>query len=213
MKTRRIAVLLSAITLSSLAFVGCSSEPEHGLSITAISPIIDTEKAEEYAATITVGEEALPVLLLPEMMTAPSDEEVVDDENYEPSSDDVYAKSAEMMGAAGMMKVSAQISAKEVDIIISDYENAQRLSEGFMPLSEVFTAEELEQIDETLFVSYGITDDEGNVTDEMMPASGIDVTNIEAFSEFMSGEQLVCHIVGNTENFDASKEYMMSMLG
>ncbi len=216
-KIKRTSLAMSMVLLSAFTLVGCSSEPEYGLSITAIAPSVSQDKAEEYEATLTVGEENLPVQVNTEMMIPSQEEENVDpDAEYNPedSMDDLNDKSAEMMGAAGMMKITAQISAKEIDIIISDYENGQRLASmgTYMTLDEVFTAEELAEIDESLIVSYEEYDEDNNPTGNMLPASGIDVTAVEEFSEFMAGEQLVCHVVGNTENLEDSKDYLMSLI-
>ncbi len=213
MKRKKTLALLSATILTAVTLTGCSSESEHGLAITAIAPYVSYEKAEEYSQTLTVGEDNLPVLLTTEMMTAPSEEteetEVAD--SYEESMDSVNQNAAEMMGAAGMMKVTAQIAGNEVDIIISDYENGQRLSESFLPLDELFTTEELAEIDTDLLVSYEELDDENNPTGNILPPTGIDVTSMEEYTDFMSGEQLVIHVVSNTENLEVTKDYMLSL--
>ncbi len=210
MKTNKLLSLLTASILSATLLVGCTAEPDYGLKITAIAESVSYEKGQEYAETLTVGPESQPVRVTTELMTVPVDEEDMTTEDY----DDVTQASAEMMGAAGLMKVSAQIAGEDVDIIISDYENAQRLSnsESFLPLDEVFTPEELAEIDESLYVSYEQVDDEGNPTGEMLEPTGIDVTHIPEFSTFLGAEQIVCHVVANAINIDASKEYILSLL-
>ncbi len=194
---------------------GCNSEPEHGLSITAVAPYVSYDKSDEYEATLFVGADNLPISLTAEMIVPPSEEESesVEPENYEANMDNLNQNSAEMMGAAGFMKISAQLASKEIDVIISDYENGQRFSamESFIPLEEVFTEDELSMIDESLFVSYEELDDDNNPTGNMLPASGIDVSHIEELNEFLVADQLVCHVVSNTENLEAAKEYILSL--
>ncbi len=215
MKGKKALAILSATILSTLTLVSCSSDPEYGLSITAVAPAVDYEEAEAYADTLTIGEAALPVSVYAEMLIPiSSDTETTDDQSYEDSVSDINQKSAEMMGSATLIKVTAQISGNEVDIILSDYENGKRLSssDAFKPLDEVFTAEELASIDESLFISYELTDDDGNPTGEMTPPVGIDVSHVEEFAGFMAADQIVCHVVANTENLEHSKEYVLSLL-
>ncbi len=220
MKTKKISLLLAVSMLTSFIFTGCSSEPEHGLSVTMIAPYADTDKAEEYEATLSVGAENLPVMINAEMMTATTSTEeaettdTTDEESYEDSLDNINQNSAEMMGAVGMMTITAQVAGQEIDIIISDYDNAQTLSNNgaFMPLEDVFTAEELAEIDESLHVSYAEVDNDNTATGNMLAPSGIDVSDIEEFSEILYADQLVLHVVGNTENMDAVKEYISTLL-
>ncbi len=215
MKNTKKPIALSLALISTLTLTSCGEETEYGLTVTTIAPAVSYEKAEEYAATLTIGDDNLPVFLTAEVMIPPSnDEPEVVSEDYEVGMDDVNNNAAEMMGSAGFMKITAQISSAEIDVIISDYENGKRLSsmEVFMPLEELFTPEELAEIDESLFVSYEEVDDENNPTGNMLPPSGLDVSSIEEFSEFMAAEQLVCHVISNTQNIQNSKDYVMSLL-
>ncbi len=215
MKNIKKPIALSLAIMLPLTLIGCGEEIEYGLNITTIAPAISYEMGEEYGATLTVGDENLPVLLTSEMIIPPkSNEQEVASDDYEVGIDDINNNAAEMMGSAGFMKITAQLTSGEIDVIICDYENGQRLSsmETFMPLENIFTPEELAEIDENLLVSYQEVDDENNTTGTMLPPAGIDVSNIQAISDFMVADQLVCHIVSNTPNMENAKEYMVSVI-
>ncbi len=217
---KRATAMISLGVFSTVTFVSCGSTEEYGLTVTAIAPEIDYEKAQQYSQSLTAGTEELPVYISTEMITAAnregsSEEAASSADGVSPDAvGEIGSKSAEMMGATSLMKITTQLAANEIDIIICDYDNGQHFAQGgaFMPLSELFSAEELASIDEFTLVSYEQTDEEGNPTGEMMPQSGIDVSHIEELTDFISADRIVCHVVKNTENLEAATEYMLSLV-
>lgn len=193
MKKKLLSLLLATSML--LTFAACGSSTEYGLTISALSPTVDTDKAEDYAETLTVGDD----LAVSVTATAIS------------SGDD---GGDALTSTTNKVVITAQITGAELDVILADYDNGAAFANigSFLALEDVFTEEELSEIDESLFVTYEETDDEGNGTGENLAICGIDVSSVSEFSEFMSGEQIIVHVVANTENLDEVKEYILSLL-
>ncbi len=211
MKRTALSIL---IILSLVLTTSCSSDPDYGLQVTMVAPYVDVNMLEDYGQTLMVGEQAVSVLG-ESIVPLSEEEENTGEESVEESLEELNNNSMEMMGTAGMMKVTARIASKEVDVILSDYENGQRFaaSGSFMPLEELFTEQELAELDESLFVSYEEMDDEGDLTGVALPASGIDVSGVEELTQFMVTDTIICHVVSNSENVDVAKEYMLSLIG
>ena len=87
---------------------------------------------------------------------------------------------------AGMMKLTAAIAAKEVDLIIADDTNAARnaRSEAFYELSDILTADEISALGDKA-LSYDMLDDEGNASGEKTPVYGVDITGDEVITPAM----------------------------
>lgn len=204
MKTKIISILMAMTFLLSFSACG-SSDDDYGLRITAIAPFVDDDVAQDYADTLSVGD-GLSVSVVTSSITATS---TIGD-----SGDSVTDASISLASSTSIMAIATQVAASEIDIIICDYDNGSYFTnvEYFMSLDELFTEDELSAIDSSLFVSYDVTDDDGNATGETLDNYAIDVTSVSELSEFISGEQLVLHVVANAKNLDEVKEYILSLV-
>ena len=89
---------------------------------------------------------------------------------------------------AGMMKLTAAIAAKEVDLIIADDTNAARNAR-----SEAFY------------------DDEGNASGEKTPVCGVDITGDEVITPAMSSSSAGAFVAGNAANLENAKTVLKAL--
>lgn len=201
---KKIMTLLLVGLAAGTLLTGCGKKESAGLRIVAAGPYVDDSKAGEYGKSVLIGEEKaeLSTMLL-SGSTVSSD------------SDDVNAKSADLAVSANLMKLTAMIAGKEVDVMICDIDAAARFvnDEVFLPLNELFTEEELAEIDESLQIVYEAKDDDGNPTGEMLDACGIVVSDREDLKAFLPSENIGVYVIGNTTNLDTAKQYVMSLMG
>lgn len=189
-------ILAAAICLTGV-LGGCgSSDDENTLKMAVAGPYVDDVALSEYADTVTLsnGEH----LSATGMMVVSGTED----------------NTANMMGTTSMMKISAMITAKELDVMLCDEQSVQNLANNgsFLPLSEAFTAEELEEIGEDKLISYEKTDETGQPTGEMGEPCGIRITENSQFADILASDEMGIYIVANTEKKDLAKEYVLSLL-
>ena len=156
MKAKRILALAMAALLA-LTLTGCSSGGGSG-------------KKEAASATLNV------VVAAPYvddgMLTGLKEELAKVDEGSEIVVTGVTMSDSEKdpMGfMAGMARLSGSIAAKEVDILITDADNARRMGdngEGYLPINDTFTAGEIEKFTSGL-ACVSIVGEDGEITDEM----------------------------------------------
>lgn len=113
---------------------------------------------------------------------------------------------------AGMMKLTAAIAAKEVDLIIADDTNAARnaRSEAFYELSDILTADEISALGDKA-LSYDMLDDEGNASGEKTPVCGVDITGDEVITPAMGSSSAGAFVVGNAANLENAKTVLKAL--
>ena len=113
---------------------------------------------------------------------------------------------------AGMMKLTAAIAAKEVDLIIADDTNAARnaRSEAFYELSDILTADEISALGDKA-LSYDMLDDEGSASGEKTPVCGVDITGDEVITPAMSSSSAGAFVVGNAANLENAKTVLKAL--
>lgn len=113
---------------------------------------------------------------------------------------------------AGMMKLTAAIAAKEVDLIIADDTNAARnaRSEAFYELSDILTADEISALGDKA-LSYDMLDDEGNASGEKTPVCGVDITGDEVITPAMSSSSVGAFAACNAANLENAKTVLKAL--
>lgn len=113
---------------------------------------------------------------------------------------------------AGMMKLTAAIAAKEVDLIIADDTNAARnaRSEAFYELSDILTADEISALGDKA-LSYDMLDDEGSASGEKTPVCGVDITGDEIITPAMSSTSAGAFVAGNAANLENAKTVLKAL--
>ena len=113
---------------------------------------------------------------------------------------------------AGMMKLTAAIAAKEVDLIIADDTNAARnaRSEAFYELSDILTADEISALGDKA-LSYDMLDDEGNASGEKTPVYGVDITGDEVITPAMGSSSACAFVAGNAANLENAKTVLKAL--
>lgn len=116
------------------------------------------------------------------------------------------------MQMAGMMKLTAAIAAKEVDIIIADETNAARnaRSEAFYALSDVMTADEISALGERA-LAYDMLNDDGSATGEKTPICGVDLTGDEVVTSAMGNVSAGAFVAGNAANLENAKTVIKAL--
>lgn len=113
---------------------------------------------------------------------------------------------------AGMMKLTAAIAAKEIDLIIADDTNAARnaRSEAFYELSDILTADEISALGDKA-LSYDMLDDEGNASGEKTPVYGVDITGDEVITPAMGSSSAGAFVAGNAANLGNAKAVLKAL--
>ena len=113
---------------------------------------------------------------------------------------------------AGMMKLTAAIAAKEVDLIIADDTNAARnaRSEAFYELSDILTADEISALGDKA-LSYDMLDDEGNASGEKTSVCGVDITGDEVITPAMGSSSACAFVAGNAANLENAKTVLKAL--
>lgn len=115
---------------------------------------------------------------------------------------------------ANIAKVSAMVTAKEVDVIVCDTENAARFARGemFVPIEEVLSEEELSQYQDRL-LAFEMVNDEGNPTGEFTPSCGISITGDPRFDEIYGEQEYGVFLVSNAEPMENAEEVFKELIG
>ncbi|MGI5894202.1 MAG: hypothetical protein ACOX6P_06360 [Candidatus Merdivicinus sp.] len=186
-----IALLLPTIFLSS-----CGSEDSNALQVTVCNSYVDETLLDQYESDMLASnpswtEEGSVV----EFTSMNLGTEAADPAAY----------------GASIMKISAMVAAKELDVMICDLENAARNARSGMyaTLDEIFTEEELEPFADQ-FLTFDMVDDDGNPTGEQTPVCGISLSN-DALSGIYGESEYGLFIVGNTENLDLAKDVFLQI--
>jgi len=121
-----------------------------------------------------------------------------------------------MMGMAGIMKMVAIVSTSDLDVFVSDMENAARQARGgmFMPLADIFSGDDLAAL-ESRFLSFDILNTEGIEpvpTGEKTPVCGIVITGNEKMKGIFGDQEIGVFIIANTKNLELSKKVVKTLL-
>lgn len=200
---KKSKIMLITTLAAVLLLAGCGNKDEAGLQIMAAGPYVDDGKAQDYAETLTSIENGAAMSTM-----------FLSGNTVSADSEDVDAKAAGLTESTNLMKVTAMVAGKELDVMICDVDTAGRLvkNDMFLTLDELFNQEELAGISEELQIAYEGTDDDGNPTGEMLPACGIDVSDHEELKAFLPSENIGVYVISNAPNLETAKEYVLSLI-
>ena len=204
MKNRRFRYVSASLTLVSLLLLcplllaGCGSED---------SPSIDVVVGGPY-----VGEEQLAAVSQQFLAENPGWQR--EDLPLEVSAFSFGSQETDpTMFGASAIKLSAMVTAGEMDILICDAENAARYarSETFVPIDQIIPEEKLSGYQERL-MAFELLDEEGNPTGEYTPAYGVSLNGSPLLDAFYGGQEYGVFLVGNAEPMETVKQLFMDIL-
>ena len=195
-KGKFLVLLTAAVPAALLA--GCGSEKAAVFQMAFCAPYVEAEAVETYGETVKADLPELTVEGTEPLFTAMT----MGDSKADP-----------MTAMAGMTKFSAMVAAGELDVVVSDLDNAARNARGesFLDVSSFLTEEELERYAERL-LSFDMVDDEGNPTGEKTAVCGIDVSDNETLSALAGGGECGVFVVANTSHLEESSALVRYLL-
>lgn len=191
---KRKYALFALIAAFALMLTGCSggkSAQERGFTVAVLDTYIDSAKVEAYGAS---QERETPATFMALSMG--------DSEN-DP-----------MSAVAGAAAFTTQVASGEIDVVIAPPQvvAASARSETFMPLTELFSPEELAAIDDALWIDYELYDENLAPTGERTPACGIDVSQDEGLQSVLGKQQIGVYVVVNTAYPDQARQMVLDYL-
>ena len=189
-----LACLLAVITV----FSGCASNggkeaAEGTVRVLFASAVVDSSAAEEYASKLAERSDAIQAV--------------------ECNTISLGNQSDPTMYMAGTMKIAAMVAGKEIDVIFFDRDDAaaDARAETFYAMDELFSADELAQMQDRL-ICYHQVDTEGNELQEETADCGLDLSEDTELTKILNSNQIGVYVVGNAQNLEAVKELIISYL-
>ena len=173
---------------AAVLMTGCGSESVEGFQTVFCATYVDEDSVASYGETVSAALPELTVDGEEPLFTAMS----MGDSDEDP-----------MGTMAGMTRFTAMLSNGELDVVVSDLENAARNARGevFLDVSSYLTEEEQEEYADRL-LSFDMLDDSGNPTGEKTAVCGIDVSDNETLSALAGGGECGVFIVANTDHLE-----------
>ncbi len=193
-KTKRTGAILLAGTAALL--IGCSARQDASgtasLNVGLGAAFVSEQRVAALAAALEAG--------LPEYHTDASAIRVSSVSIGDPSADP-------MAFMAGQTRVAVMLASGEVELWITDPENARRFGdngEAYVPLATLFSDEEIAAFNGTP-VGIAVTDEAGNATGETSEPAGIDLSQNSAIQELTGLNEPQMFVFANSTNMDAAK--------
>lgn len=205
-KRSRIFTVGTAVFIAAaLLLSGCSASNQvKPFQMVFCGNPLDASKIESYGANLS---SSMPQLTV---------------ENQDPVFTPILAgegltQEDQITGAAGQTKFTALIAAQEIDVAICTLDTAeiQARNESFMPLDQIFTAEELEQLGDRQ-LSFELTelkDGEEVPTGQNTPACGVALTADDELAAIFGNQPIGVFVADNSPNAELAKEVMRQLAG
>ncbi len=205
-KRSRIFTVGTAVFIAAaLLLSGCSASNQvKPFQMVFCGNPLDASKIESYGANLS---SSMPQLTV---------------ENQDPVFTPILAgegltQEDQITGAAGQTKFTALIAAQEIDVAICTLDTAeiQARNESFMPLDQIFTAEELEQLGDRQ-LSFELTelkDGEEVPTGQNTPACGVALTADDELAAIFGDQPIGVFVADNSPNAELAKEVMRQLAG
>ncbi len=193
---RCFALVLLALSLMLLT-IACGTEQE-AFQLVVCGPYLDEAAVTEYGDTLV-----------------PEDSSWEEEQNL---SFEVMALSMgsekldPMIYSTSVMKLTVMSAAGDIDLWISDLENAASFGRNgaFCDLSQLCTEEELAPYTQRL-ITFQLTDEEGNLLEEETPPCGIELTSMEQFSDIYGDKPCGVFISSTSFHTETAKEALLSI--
>jgi len=117
---------------------------------------------------------------------------------------------------AGMAQITTQMMSGEIELMICDSDNARRHGdngETYIPLSELFTEEEIAELG-IVPASVAVIDDAGNLTDDLSAPCGVDLSGSDALVHMLGISNPGAYVIidsANTENAKTAIKALLSL--
>lgn len=171
---------------------GGATALEGSLYVVLVGTYVDDEQVAAFAETLQAAVPDIPL-------------EVGGITTGDPDADPMFAM-------AGMTQLAGRMASGEADLIIADAANGARNTRGeaFIPLAGLTGLEDVAGRE----ISFNALDDEGNETDEALPATGVSLEGIEQLAQAMPGSEVSAYVAdtGNDAKTAASVEVINAML-
>ena len=205
------AFIITACLLAALGFSGCSSGSKKSspFQIAFCALQLNDRAVSEYGASLLNDMPELKIEgkspLFTAMIMGEAENNIESGSLVDP-----------MMLMGGIMKLSALISSSELDLVISNMENASRIAGGgtFMSLDSIFLENELNVMGEKL-LSFDIVTTDGYGATQITgrtPVCGISITNNEKMRQIFGSQEIGVFIVANSKNIELAKAVMLSLI-
>jgi len=201
----RILAVAAVLVFCVLTLTGCSSSGNEkeaaasSLHVTMINTHVPMEAAETLQTTL---EQALPGLITPESGL------IV----HSISSGDTEK---DPMGAmAGMTQIAAMMASGEMELVLMDSTNARRHGDNasiYVPLDELFTAEEQEQLG-IVPATLPVVDDDGVQTGESTAPCGVDLSGCTRITQLMYTTDVAAYVLIDSPHTEQAKEVIRWLL-
>lgn len=199
---KRILSLIALTLALILLLTGCSSGSDKSVSagIVIAAKYVDDEN-------FTVFGDGL-IAAFPQMN---NDETSMSIQSV-PTGD---AASDPMGTMAGMTKITAMMTAGEIDVLICDPENARRYSdngETYIPLSDLFTEEEMAQLNITGVALPVVDAETGEETGETTAELGVSLSDNAKICELFPIESPAAYVIAGTRHKDNAREILRYLI-
>ena len=197
-KCKSKLITLSCLTLAcSMLFMGCSSDSKQTIQIIVGNSYVSQENLDACEEELLAS--------YPDWQGEETEIEFTPIDFGDPETDP-YA-------GASIAKVSAMVTAKEIDLMICDTENAARFarSEMFVPVEEVLSEEELAQYEDRL-LKFETVDETGNLTGEFTQPCGISLTGDSRFDSIFGEQEYGVFLVANADPMENAEAIFKDLI-
>ena len=202
---KKCASLLAILLAAVLLLTGCSGnkdqeiESSYSLQVLLAAPYVTDEHANALKDELSTAH--------PELFTDANPLSV----QYVLMGD---GKSDPSIMIAGITKIAAMFSAKEIELMICDADNARRYGENgenYVPLDTLFTQAEQQELG-IKAACVPILDDDGNETGEMSEPCGVDLTENAAVSRLLGNQGYSAYVIQGQANLENAKTAIRHLL-
>jgi len=200
---RRSLRILVFCLLAALVITGCKAQPPQSFQLHVGAPALVEKRIPDTADAIR---QALPAL------------------SGEGAMECIYLKAGDLdneqdarAGSYGLQQITKNLTAGQVDVLIATAEvgRVQALNNLLMPLSEIFTQEELAQLEKQI-VQYDYVDYMLGAelpTGESTPDCGLDISEHEFITPLVSSEPLGVYVAINAPHSEQAKALIRYLAG
>lgn len=201
--SRRCLLSCVAVFLAAILFTGCKAQPPQNFQLYIGAPYLVEKRIPQVADSIR---EAQPGL------------------SAEGAMDCIYVKAGDLdnkqdarAGTYGMQDITKKLTAGQIDVLIATAEvgRVQALNNLLLPLSDIFTEEELSGLSNQV-VRYDYVDIMLHMdlpTGQSTPDCGLDLSEHEFITPLVSSEDLGVYVAANAPHPEQAKMLIRYLAG